>query len=899
MRNPGTNEELRRLQQNFERTEYWTRWGAYLSDRQWGTVREDYSANGDAWRYFPHDHARSRAYRWGEDGLLGLCDNHCRLCFSFALWNERDSILKERPFGLTGTEGNHAEDVKEYYYYLDSTPTHSYLKALYKYPQSAYPYQRLLDENRARDKKSPEYELEDTGAFHENRYFDVYVEYAKAAPDDILIRLTVANRGQATAPVHLLPQIWFRNTWVWGDNYEADWGVPSMERQGDLAVLCRHSSLGDYVFTAEPSDALQKPGLLFTENETNTDRLFHEPNQTPYVKDAFHRYVVEGDHAAVNPKETGTKAAAYARFEIPGGSEVTLRLRLSRRDLVIAAPFGEEFDEIFSRRIAEAEEYFAMHAEPKLTAEERNIVRQAHAGLQWTKQFYYYDVRQWIKGDSTQPEPPPGRGLIRNGEWQHLFNRDVISMPDKWEYPWYAVWDSAFHMLAFAEFDPQFAKSQLLLFLREWYMHPNGQIPAYEWDFSEVNPPVHAWAAWRVFQIEGKRGKRDYAFLERVFQKLLLNFTWWVNRKDVSGNNIFTGGFLGLDNIGVFDRSKPIPGAEELAQADATAWMAFFCSSMLSMALELAAQDPVYEDVASKFFEHFIGIADAMNRIGGHGLWDEADGFYYDELIQQNDSTPMKIRSLVGLIPMIAMVVIRESTLSRLPNFRRRMEWFLSHRGDLAKDICMVHERTNGDKLRLLSMPTEDRLRRQLQYMLDENEFLSPFGIRSLSKYHQRYPFTIFLGGASHTVSYEPAESESNLFGGNSNWRGPIWFPINYLLIETLEQYAFYYRDAFRIECPIGSGNSMTLQQVADELTDRLCRIFDADEKGRAPWHGSSIRPLVDEHWREPQLFYEYFHGDTGSGLGACHQTGWTALIARLLADRARRRPNPDGEGKS
>ncbi len=890
MLHPGTDAESIRLLRNAERAEYWTRWGPYLSERQWGTVREDYSTNGNAWSYFPHEQARSRAYRWGEDGLLGICDNHCRLCFGLALWNEKDSILKERLFGLSGPEGNHAEDVKEYYYYLDSTPTHSYLKALYKYPQSAFPYQKLLEENRARTMQDLEYELEDTGAFHENRYFDVFVEYAKADPEDLLILLTVANRGPVTAPIHLLPQLWFRNTWIWGDDYERDWGRPSMERLSERSVLASHASLGDYVFSVEGSDALCKNSLLFTENETNFARLFNEPNTVPFVKDAFHRYVVNGVKEAVNPESVGTKVAAHARFDVKPGESVTLRLRLCRKDLETTGAFGKGFDNTFHQRRAEADAFYLARTEPGLNDAERNVVRQAHAGLQWTKQFYYYDLRQWVKGDSDQPVPPPGRGLIRNGEWEQLFNRDVISMPDKWEYPWYAVWDSAFHMVAFAETDPQFAKDQLLLFLREWYMHPNGQIPAYEWNFSDVNPPVHAWAAWRVFQIEGKRGVRDYAFLERVFQKLMLNFTWWVNRKDPSGNNIFTGGFLGLDNIGVFDRSKPIPGANELAQADATAWMAFYCSSMLSIALELAAKNPVYEDVASKFFEHFIGIADAMNRIGGRGLWDESDGFYYDELILAQGSMPMKIRSLVGLIPMIGMVVMRDSTLERLPNFRRRMEWFLRHRGDLARDICMVRDCPHEGNVHLLAMPTEERMHRLLRYMLDENEFLSPFGIRSLSKFHKKHPFTIYLNGKTHTVSYEPGESETYLFGGNSNWRGPIWFPMNYLLIETIEQYAYFYGNKFTVECPTGSGNQMTLQQVADFLTDRLCSIFDTDERGRAPWHGGSIRPLLDEHWRDRVLFYEYFHGDTGRGLGASHQTGWTALVARLMEDRARRR---------
>lgn len=882
--------ESQRLRQNAAKKEYWLRWGPYLAERQWGTVREDYSSNGDAWSYFPHDHARSRAYRWGEDGLLGISDNHGRLCFCLGLWNEKDSILKERLFGLTGREGNHAEDVKEAYFYLDSTPSHSYMKALYKYPQSAFPYQRLVDENRRRNKTDLEYELEDSGAFHENRYFDVFAEYAKAAPEDLLIMVTIANRGPQAATLHLLPQLWFRNTWAWGDAYEADTGQPRLEQLSEREVLATHSELGEYVFSVEGKAGLQNPALLFTDNETNRAKLYNQLNSEPYVKDAFHRYVVDGELFAVNPSKTGTKVAAHARFEVPAGGDVQLRLRLRKRNLDVGDAFGAEFDRTFSARKLEADAFYDASLEKKLTSAERNIVRQAQAGLQWTKQFYYYDISKWVKGDSAQPSPPPGRGLIRNGDWEHLFNRDVLSMPDKWEYPWYAVWDSAFHMIAFAETDPGFAKKQLILLLREWYMHPNGQIPAYEWNFADVNPPVHAWAAWRVFQIDRKRGKADHSFLERVFHKLLLNFTWWVNRKDISGNNIFTGGFLGLDNIGVFDRSKPVPGADELAQADATAWMAFYCSSMLSIALELASQNRAYEGVASKFFEHFIGIADAMNRIGGRGLWDESDGFYYDELILPNGSMPMKIRSLVGLVPLIAVVVLRDEVLDKLPDFRRRRDWFLKHRSDLAKDICLARNCPHGGKMELLSMPTETRLRRLLHYMLDEKEFLSPFGVRSLSKFHQEHPFTIHWDGHAHTVSYEPGEGHTYLFGGNSNWRGPIWIPMNYLLVETLEQYALFYGDTLQVECPVGSGNQKTLKQVAQDITDRLCRMFDADENGRAPWHGESIRPLVDEHWREPQLFYEYFHGDTGRGLGASHQTGWTALIGRLLEDRARRR---------
>ncbi len=887
---PHANPETERLLRNAAKQEYWLRWGPYLSERQWGTVREDYSTNGDAWSYFPHDHARSRAYRWGEDGLLGISDNHGRLCFALALWNERDGILKERLFGLTGREGNHAEDVKECYYYLDSTPSHSYMKALYKYTQSAFPYQKLLEENRRRGKRELEYELEDTGVFHENRYFDVFVQYAKAAPEDLLIEVTIANRGPETAPLHVLPQLWFRNTWSWGDSYEADLGRPVMEASGPGALVATHSELGQYEFLIEAADPWTEPALLFTENETNRARLYGQQNTPPYVKDAFHRYVVRGEQEAVNPQQTGTKAAFHTRVSLAGGSSIRLRLRLRKKGDGQSPAFGDAFQATLDARRKEADDFYDAYLEPKLTPQERNVARQAHAGLQWTKQFYYYDVSQWVKGDSAQPAPPPGRGLIRNGDWPHLFNRDVVSMPDKWEYPWYAVWDSAFHMIAFAETDPDFAKQQLILFLREWYMHPNGQIPAYEWNFNDVNPPVHAWAAWRVFGIDRKKGKPDYGFLERVFHKLLLNFTWWVNRKDPSGNNIFTGGFLGLDNIGVFDRSKAVPGADELAQADATAWMAFYCSSMLSIALELASQNPAYEGVASKFLEHFIGIADAMNRIGGSGLWDEADGFYYDELILPNGSMPMKIRSLVGLIPLIGVVVLRQEVLDKLPDFRRRMDWFLNHRKDLAKDITMVRDCPYGGRLQLLSMPTETRLRKLLHYMLDEGEFLSPYGIRSLSKYHEQHPFSIHWDGHVHTVSYEPGEGHTYLFGGNSNWRGPIWIPMNYLLMETLEQYALFFGDTLQVECPSGSGQHRTLKQVSEEICDRVCRLFDADEQGRAPWHGDSIRPMVDPHWREPQLFYEYFHADTGRGLGASHQTGWTALIARLLADRARRR---------
>jgi len=872
--------ELERLGEDERREKNWKRWGPYLPARQWGTVREDYSANGDAWGYFPHGHARSRVYRWGEDGLLGICDRECRLCFALALWNGRDTILKERLFGLGGPEGNHGEDVKECYYYLDSTPTHSYMKALYKYPQGAFPYDQLLEENRRRDRTQPEFELEDTGIFDGGRYFDVFVEYAKAAPDDLWIRITAANRGPERAALVLLPTLWFRNTWAWGREGEGYWPKPGISRAGDAALLAEHASLGRF--------RLEAPGaneLLFTGNETNVELLYGVKNAAPYVKDAFHSYVIEGRLDNVNPTGEGTKAAALYRLELDAGASGAIELRLAADG---ASPQSDAF-QIFEQRQQEADEFYALWLRKGQTDESRSIARQAYAGLLWTKQFFYYAVGQWLEGDPAQPAPPPERERGRNCDWKHLYNRDVISVPDSWEYPWYAGWDLAFHMIPFAKLDPSFAKEQLVLMLREWYMHPNGQMPAYEYAFRDVNPPVHAWACWRVYKMTGPRGGRDRIFLGRVFQKLLINFTWWVNRKDVEGQNIFSGGFLGLDNVGVFDRSRPLPGNVVLEQADGTAWMAFYCLTMLSMALELAAEEPAYEDVASKFFEHFVAIASAMNSLGGHGLWDETDGFYYDQLRMDHTTLPVRVRSAVGLIPLIAVEVLEDSVIARLPGFRKRMQWFLDNRKDLCEQISYMEQDDDaGHTHRLLAIPSLGRLLRVLKYLLDENEFFSPYGIRSLSRFHQANPYILHSDAGEHRVDYEPAESSTPLFGGNSNWRGPVWFPLNYLWVEALERYHHFYGDHLRVECPTGSGRMMNLKEVADEITVRLARIFLRDADGRSAWQAGP-RYAQDPHWRDLVLFHEYFHGDTGRGLGASHQTGWTALIVRFLEDLARR----------
>ncbi len=881
-----TAEQLR-LEEDTKREKNWKRWGPYLSERQWGTVREDYSEWGNCWDYFPHDHARSRAYRWGEDGLLGITDRECRLCFALALWNGKDPILKERLFGLTGPEGNHGEDVKECYYYLDSTPTHSYMKALYKYPQTEYPYARLANENRSRGKLDPELELLDTGVFNDNRYFDVFAEYAKAGPDDILIRITVANRGPETATLHLLPTLWYRNTWIWGCKHEGCWIKPNIKLTGDSTLEGDHVSFGKHYFVASG-----KPQFLFTENETNSKKIFGPDNWTPYVKDAFHEYVVRGKTDAVNPKQVGTKVAAHYRLEIPTGGDITIRLRLSDGKLSPKTNLGKEFDDVFQQRIREADEFYAARLPKGQTGDEGNVSRQAYAGLLWSKQYYHYVVRDWLEGDPQQPPPPENRTNGRNAEWQHMYNRDIISMPDKWEYPWYAAWDLAFHMIPFAKVDPQFAKDQLVLFLREWYMHPNGQIPAYEFAFGDVNPPVHAWSCWRVYKMTAPQGQRDRLFLSRTFQKLLLNFTWWVNRKDAEGKNLFSGGFLGLDNIGVFDRSRPLPTGGHLEQADGTAWMAFYCNTMMSMALELAQSNPATEDMASKFFEHFVAIADAINTLGGTGLWDEQDGFYYDQLHVDGRNIPLRIRSLVGLMPLIACEILEEEAIDKLPGFKKRMQWFLEHRKDLAQQISYME--TDGDAKvhghRLLAIPSRERLVRVMRYMLDENEFLSPYGIRSVSRYHERNPYVFHVNGEEFQVDYVPAEGNTGLFGGNSNWRGPIWFPINYLLVEALERYHHFYGDTLKIECPTGSGHMMNLQQVADDLRSRLANIFLPDQDGRRPCHGDERRYVEDPHWKDLALFYEYFHGDTGRGVGASHQTGWTALATRCIEEVARGR---------
>jgi hypothetical protein len=879
----GADPESRRLLEDATRSRNWKRFGPYLAERQWGTVREDYSEHGTCWDYFPHDHARSRTYRWGEDGLLGFCDREGRLCFALALWNGQDPILKERLFGLTGPEGNHGEDVKELYYYLDSTPTHSYCKALYKYPQRAFPYAGLVDENRRRGKQDPEYELIDTGVFAEDRYFDVFAEYAKAGPDDVLIKITVANRGPQAAPLHLLPTLWFRNNWSWGRKGEGYGPRPRIQKVAAHRVEATHPTLGSFVLRAEAGSFA--PRWLFTENESNNERLFGSPSASPYVKDAFHEYVVRGRRARVNPAEEGTKAAAHYQLEIPAGGEITVRLRLTGDDASPGDAFAD-FEQVFALRREEADRFYTSRMAGVAEAD-RPIVRQGYAGLLWSKQFYYYDVRTWLEGDPAQPPPPAARARGRNVDWKNLYNRDVVSMPDKWEYPWYAAWDLAFHMLPFARIDPAFAKEQLLLMLREWYMHPNGQIPAYEFAFGDVNPPVHAWAAWRVYKIAvGPDGKRDTKFLARVFQKLLLNFTWWVNRKDAEGKHIFSGGFLGLDNIGVFDRSQALPTGGHLEQADGTAWMAFYSATMLSMALELAKTNPAFEDMASKFFEHFVGIADAINALGGNGLWEEDDGFYYDELNLDGQSTPLRVRSMVGLLPLIAVEVLEDQTIDALPAFKKRMRWFLDNRQDLATQVSFgtgLHGHV------LLAIPSRARLVRVLRYLLDEDEFLSPFGLRSVSKVHAQAPYRFRHQGQEFSVDYVPGESTSGLFGGNSNWRGPVWFPLNYLLVEALERYHHFYGDELRVECPARSGRFLNLAEVAREIGGRLSGLFRPGPEGARPCHGGDRRYQDDPHFRELLLFHEYFHAETGRGIGASHQTGWTALVIRLLEDRMRR----------
>ncbi|HUG54877.1 MAG TPA: glucosidase [Vicinamibacteria bacterium] len=891
--------ESRRLDEDTRREKNWKRWGPYLSERQWGTVREDYSSRGASWQEFPHDHARSRAYRWGEDGLLGISDREGRLCFALALWNGRDPILKERLFGLTGPEGNHGEDVKESYFYLDSTPTHSYMKALYKYPLEEYPYGRLVAESRRRGYGDSEFELADAGVFDQDRYVDVFAEYAKAAPDDVLVRVIVKNRSRESAFLHVLPTLWFRNTWSWGRSGEAYWGKPILRGAGSGRLRAEHATLGAFVLDASPGPDGLPPPWLFTENETNSERLFGAPNASPCVKDGFHEYVVHGRTEAVNPEGHGTKAAAHYRLEVPAGGFSVLSLRLRREAEAADAPFGAGFEEAFEARRREADDFYDEIVPAALTAAERQVTRQGYAGLLWSKQFYHYVVKDWLEGDPAQPPPSPERRHGRNREWPHLYNRDVVSMPDKWEYPWYAAWDLAFHTIAFERIDPHFAKEQLVLFLREWYMHPSGQLPAYEFNLGDVNPPVHAWACWRVYKMSAPRGGRDRVFLARCFQKLLLNFTWWVNRKDEEGNNLFSGGFLGLDNIGVFDRSRPLPTGGHLEQADGTAWMASYSATMLAMALELASEDPAYEDMASKFFEHFVAIADAMNSLGGTGLWDEQDGFYYDRLHADGTEVPLRVRSLVGLVPLFTVEVIEDEIISRLPGFKKRLDWFLENRKDLARHIsCMQpeapgHGQAGGHGHRLLAIPSRERLVRVMRYLLDESEFLAPGGIRSLSRYHRDHPYVLHVDGQEHRVDYTPAESTTGLFGGNSNWRGPVWFPMNYLIVEALERYDHFYGDSLRVELPTGSGRMVSLKEAADEIASRLARIFLPDQDGRRPCHGSDERFATDPHWRGLVLFHEYFSGDDSRGVGASHQTGWTALAVRFIEDQARAREGP------
>lgn len=878
--NEPTTVEHQRLSEDAAREQNWKRWGPYLSERQWGTVREDYSPGGESWSDFPHEQARSRAYRWGEDGLLGFCDRQCRLCFGLALWNGRDPILKERLFGLTGPEGNHGEDVKECYYYLDSTPTHSYAKALYRYPQAEYPYKQLVQENARRDKRSREFELVDTGVFNDRRYFDVVAEYAKAGPNDLLVRTTVTNHGPEAADLWVLPTFWYRNTWIWGCRHEGCTVKPSMRLHEAGHVATTHESLGGFDVHFGPHPGVEDRPLLFTENETNSELLFDTPQYTPYVKDAFHRYVIEGDAEAVNPEGRGTKVAGAYRLSIPPGESLSVDARLAESGALTGDAFGPGFDEVMNDRLAEADRFYDHVIGPEADEQQRSIARQAHAGLNWTKQFYHYIVEDWLDGDAEVNKPPPERRHGRNSKWTHLYARDVLSMPDKWEYPWFAAWDLAFHMIPHCRNDPAFAKKQLLTLLREWYMHPNGQMPAYEFAFYDVNPPVHAWACLRVFQMTGGD---DRDFLAKAFQRLLLNFTWWVNQIDEGGDNVFAGGFLGLDNIGVFDRSKGLPQGAKLEQADGTAWMAFYCGTMLSIALELAREDEAYADMASKFLDHFVRITEAINSRGGVGLWDEEQGFYFDQLHVDGQAMPLKVRSLVGLMPLIAVEVLDEPLVDRLPAFKDRLQWFLKYRHDLRRHVHVAEAAEGGRKL-LLAIPSEDKLRRVLRFMLDEDEFLSPFGIRSLSKRHESEPFELPVRGQTHRVAYVAGESDSLMFGGNSNWRGPIWFPTNFLLIEALERYHAYYGDAFQIECPTGSGNLMTLHEVSREINDRLTRLFLPDgETGERPCHGTTCCPRGYFDWQGEVLFHEYFNGDTGEGLGASHQTGWTALVANCI----------------
>ncbi len=869
-----------RLQEAREQNVCWKKWGPYLSERQWGTVREDYSEGGNAWDYFTHDQARSRAYRRGEDGIAGISDDKQQLCFALALWNGKDPIIKERLFGLTNSEGNHGEDVKEYYFYLDSTPTHSYMKYLYKYPQAAYPYDHLVATNKQRSREEFEYELLDTGLFDQDRYFDVFVEYAKDSPEDILIRITIHNRGPEAATLHVLPTLWFRKTWSWHENTAKPVMKQTKAGKDFSAIEASHPELGARYFYAEGNTP-----LLFIENETNTERLFGAPNRTPYVKDGINNYIVNNQQGVVNPEKVGTKAAAHYQVTVGGGKSATIRLRLINATSS-GNPFGSQFDEIFKTRQQEADAFYSAITPASFNDDQRNVFRQALAGMLWGKQYYNYDIEEWLAERGSDPLSPGKRPAPRNDQWFHMVNADVISMPDKWEYPWYAAWDLAFHIHPFVLVDPYFGKQQLDLMLREHYLHPNGQIPAYEWNFGDVNPPVHAWATISTYVHDRlHRSEGDIAFLKHAFQKLLLNFTWWVNRKDLTGKNVFQGGFLGLDNIGVFDRSAPLPTGGHLEQADGTAWMALYSQNMLEIALELALHDSTYADMALKFFEHFIWIASAMDRVGEHQdeMWDEQDGFFYDVLrLPDGSAQRLKVRSMVGLLPLCATTVFMPEVLEKIPEIRARARWFAEKRPALLANMHQPTQPGYGDR-RLAAILDEKKLRRVLAVMLDENEFLSPYGVRALSRYHAQHPFVFHTGGQEHRVDYLPGESNNGMFGGNSNWRGPIWMPVNTLIIRALLNFYVYYGNDFKVECPTGSGKQMTLYQVAEEITQRLSRIFLRNEHGQRPVYGGSAKFQNDPHWRDHVLFYEYFHGDNGAGLGASHQTGWTGVVAGLM----------------
>lgn len=879
MTDKQTTAEHTRLNEHYAGQKDWLHWGPYLSERQWGTVREDYSPHGNAWDYFTHDHARSRAYRWGEDGLAGISDEKQRLCFAVALWNGKDPILKERLFGLTGSEGNHGEDVKELYYYLDNTPTHSYMKHLYKYPQAAFPYADLVNTNRNRGRDQPEYELLDTGIFDDNRYFDVVTEYAKSNDRDILIRITAHNRGPEAAELHLLPTLWFRNGWSFGQMDKKPRIRCSVDGIGCRSIITESPNQGDYTLYFEPTRQ-----VLFTENETNAERLYGLPGAHPYTKDAFHRTLVEGDHGLLANRVEGSKVAPVYHLTIPTGESATVKLRLVRG--TNPDPFGQAFDQLVDQRIAEADAFYAAFQPGALDDETRRIQRQAFAGMLWSKQFYYLDMPQWLDGDPGNPAPPASRKTGRNHQWRTLNNEDIISMPDKWEYPWYAAWDLAFHCVPLAMVDAQFAKNQLILFLREWYMHPNGQLPAYEWAFGDVNPPVHAWSCLMVYKLDASRtGTGDVNFLKRVFQKLLLNFTWWVNRKDAKGNNVFEGGFLGLDNIGVFDRSNEIPGGGRLEQADGTSWMAMYCLNMLEMALEIAQTDNTYEDVATKFFEHFVYIAESLNRMGEDwaGSWDEREGFFYDILeLPDGKYVPLKIRSLVGLSTLFAVLKIPKAIFQKLPDFTQRMKWFQQYQKKSQMHVVVEDIADNEDLL--LSLIPPARLLRLLHAMLDEREFLAPGGIRSISKIHE-HGYGVQIAGQQFGLRYEPGESSSGLFGGNSNWRGPIWLPMNYLLIKAMNTYHSYYGEQLRVEFPTGSDNWVLLGEAAQQLAQRIIGMFRPDESGHRPINNHDDRYATDPHFKDLVLFYEYFHGDNSRGVGASHQTGWTGVVAELISD--------------